>query len=195
MPALSPDWLRKRCEERRQELNLQTENNLPEDNSASVLIPVVAQDSGLSLLLTRRTEFLRHHPGQICFPGGRAEAGDSSPICTALREAREEIGLDPLSVEVLACLPGSRVSSGFLVTPVLGFVRSPLGLNPDPAEVAEIFEVPLDHVMEPQSYQCHRMDRFGVFRQVHSIAYRGRFIWGATAGFLVELSAFLGDPG
>lgn len=163
------------------------ENPVP----ASVLIPLVEHESDFGLLLTRRTEHLRHHPGQVCFPGGRHEAEDGSPIATALRETQEEIGLAASAIEILGCLPQFPVPSGFLITPVLGVVRPPLNLKPDALEVADIFEVPLDFIVQRTNYQQHRTDWSGATRQIHSISYCGKFIWGATAGMLAMLADFL----
>lgn len=163
------------------------ENPVP----ASVLIPLVEHESDPGLLLTRRTEHLRHHPGQVCFPGGRREAEDASPIATALRETQEEIGLAPSAIEILGCLPQFPVPSGFVITPVLGVLHPPLNLKPDPFEVADIFEVPLDFIVQRTNYHRHRTDWYDTTREIHSISYRGKFIWGATAGILAMLADFL----
>lgn len=130
-----------------------TEGREAASTAAAVLIPVVAHARELTLLFTQRTTHLRSHSGQVAFPGGRAEASDASAEFTALREAEEEIGLRPAGVEVLARLPDYRTRTGYRVTPVVGLLTPPLALTPDPHEVAEIFEVPLDFLMDERNRQ------------------------------------------
>jgi len=122
---------------------------------ASVLIPLVEHTDGLSVLLTRRSEGISY-PGQVCFPGGRADPGDASPEATALREAHEEIGLDPESVRILGRLGDYYTQSAFRITPVVGLVRPPLELTPSPREVTEILEVPLQVLTRAKSYRIWR---------------------------------------
>jgi 8-oxo-dGTP pyrophosphatase MutT (NUDIX family) len=126
-----------------------------EDTHASVLVPLVLRDE-MTVLLTQRTDHLNDHPGQISFPGGRAEASDPDPVATALREAHEEIGLEPFEVEVLGSLPTYTTSTGFIVTPVIGLVQPRAALRPDPFEVAELFEVPLAWLMIPRTTSAMR---------------------------------------
>ncbi|WP_018608765.1 CoA pyrophosphatase [Uliginosibacterium gangwonense] len=159
--------------------------------ASAVLILLQAHEDGLHVLLTRRTEHLRHHAGQISFPGGRREEQDATAVRTALREAQEEVGVVPSDVEVLGCLPDFLVPSGFLITPVLGLLQRPAKLVLDDFEVAEAFEVPLAHLMQRIRYQQHRLQWQGSVRHVHAVAYQGRFVWGATAGILVMLADFL----
>src|SRR5688572_25411639 len=121
--------------------------------AAAVLIPVIAQAQGLTVLFTQRTQHLKSHSGQVSFPGGRAEPGDASAEFTALREAEEEIGLPAARVEILGRLPDYRTRTGFRVTPVIGLVTPPLELNPDPREVDEVFEVPLDFLLDAGNRQ------------------------------------------
>jgi 8-oxo-dGTP pyrophosphatase MutT (NUDIX family) len=155
---------------------------------AAVLVPLVAGDRHPpSLLLTRRTDHLHHHPGQISFPGGRVEAQDSTPVDTALRETEEEIGLDRSHVELLGALPDYYTGTGFRVTPVVGFVRPPFELHLDAFEVAEAFEVPLAHFLDPANHQRHSMVHEGHERQFHAMPYKDYFIWGATAGIIMSL--------
>jgi 8-oxo-dGTP pyrophosphatase MutT (NUDIX family) len=156
--------------------------------AASVLFPIVLGKREPMVLLTRRTEHLRDHPGQISFPGGRAETGDPSPEYTALREAREEIGLAPHHVEVAGFLPEYRTVTGYRITPVVGFVTPPFRLRSDPEEVAEIFKVPLSFLLDPSRHQFHSRECQGPGRHVLAIPYRQYFIWGATAGIIVALS-------
>ena len=120
---------------------------------ASVLFPIVLRGAEPSVLLTQRTDHLRDHPGQISFPGGRVEAEDLSPAHTALREAREEIGLSSEHVETVGYLPEYRTGTGYRITPVVAFLRPPFDLIPDSHEVAEVFEVPLSFLMNPDNHQ------------------------------------------
>lgn len=158
---------------------------------AAVLFPIVLHASGPSVLLTQRTEHLKNHAGQISFPGGRAEAEDLSPAHTALREAREEIGLASKSAEILGYLPEYRTSTGFCVTPVVALLTPPLDLRADPTEVAEIFEVPFAHLMNSANHQRDSLTRNGVVRRFFAIPYENRYIWGATAGIIVTLARAL----
>src|SRR6266850_3073361 len=120
---------------------------------AAVLVPIVAHPEGLTVLFTQRTVHLKAHSGQVSFPGGRAEPGDPSIEFTALREAEEEIGLPARRVEVLARLPEYFTRTGFRVTPVVGLIQPPLELVPDAREVDEVFEVPLDFILDPANHQ------------------------------------------
>lgn len=158
---------------------------------AAVLVPVVIRPEALSVLLTRRTDHLHHHPGQISFPGGRVEASDVSPVMTALRETQEEIGLEPERIELLGKLPEYRTGTGFRVTPVVGLVHPPFEVRLDTFEVAEVFEVPLSHFLDPANHQRHSKEYQGRMRQYYAMPYGDYFIWGATAGMLVSLYRFL----
>ncbi|SEF79329.1 8-oxo-dGTP pyrophosphatase MutT, NUDIX family [Thauera chlorobenzoica] len=154
---------------------------------AAVLVPVVAHERDLSVLLTKRTAHLHHHPGQISFPGGRVEENDSSPVDTALRETEEEIGLYSRQVELLCALPDYFTGTGFRITPVVGLVHPPFELKLDAFEVAEAFEVPLSHFLDPANHQRHSMVHEGRLRYYHAMPYKGYYIWGATAGILMSL--------
>jgi len=158
---------------------------------AAVLVPLVARPDALTVLLTRRTDHLHHHPGQISFPGGRVEEHDLSPVMTALRETEEEIGLDPERVELLGALPDYLTGTGFRVTPVVGLVHPPFELELDAFEVAEAFEVPLAFFLDPANHQRHRMEHEGRVREFYAMPYGDHFIWGATAGMLISLYRFL----
>ena len=158
---------------------------------ASVLVPIVDHPSGLSLLLTQRAAHLKLHSGQVSFPGGRVDEGDSGPEATALREAREEIGLDPGRVELLGRLPEYRTGTGYRITPVVGVLRPPLELHPDPNEVTEIFEVALALLLDPANHRRDSREWQGRRRQFFVIAHERHYIWGATAGMLVNLSRYL----
>jgi len=161
---------------------------------AAVLVPVVVRPAGLTVLLTRRTDHLHHHPGQISFPGGRVEATDASPVMTALRETEEEIGLDPDRIELLGELTEYRTGTGFLVTPVVGLVHPPFELALDAFEVAEAFEVPLVFLLDPANHERHTIEHEGHRREYYAMPYQGYFIWGATAGILVSMGRFLLGP-
>lgn len=158
---------------------------------AAVLLPLVPRPHGMQVLLTRRTDHLNHHAGQISFPGGRWEAGDASLSVTALRETEEEVGIAPDAVELLGALPDFGTPSGFRISPVVGLLHPEAHLRLDPFEVAEAFEIPLSFLVEPANYQYHRIRWAGGERNVHAVPYAGRFIWGATAGILHMLAEFL----
>jgi 8-oxo-dGTP pyrophosphatase MutT (NUDIX family) len=154
---------------------------------AAVLVPLIDRPDGLTILLTRRTDHLAVHAGQISFPGGRSSRRDRSPVETALRETAEEIGLARERVEVLARLDNYLVGTGYRITPVLGLVRPPLALAPDPYEVAEIFEVPLGFAIEPANYRKDSRLVNGVERRFNVLEFGEHYIWGATASILVSL--------
>lgn len=160
--------------------------------AAAVLFPIVLRDSGVTVLLTQRTAHLRDHGGQISFPGGRVEVEDLSPIHTALRETEEEIGLDRERIEIIGFLPEYRTGTGFRVTPVVALVRPPFDLTPDPFEVAEVFEVPLAFLLDPENHQRHSLHYRGALRHFFAMPYGDYFIWGATAGMIRSLTERLG---
>ena len=160
--------------------------------AAAVLFPIVLRDSGATVLLTQRTAHLRDHGGQISFPGGRVEVEDISPIHTALRETEEEIGLDRERIEIIGFLPEYRTGTGFRVTPVVALVRPPFDLLPDPFEVAEVFEVPLNFLLNPENHQRHSLHYRGALRHFFAMPYGDYFIWRATAGLIRSLTERLG---
>lgn len=162
---------------------------------AAVLVPLVARGDTPTVLLTRRAEHLRAHAGQVSFPGGRAEPEDDGPTGTALREAHEEVGIEPTRVDVLGLLDGYRTGSHFLVTPVVGIVEPPLALHCDPGEVAEAFEVPLGFFLDPAHHAIESRPWNGARRWYYAFRYDGQLIWGATAGILVNLARRMAGPG
>lgn len=159
---------------------------------AAVLVAVVEHDTGPSVLLTRRADHLDSHSGQVAFPGGKVEASDASPAAAALREAHEEIGLAPDLVEIAGFLDTYQTGTGFLMLPVVGFVKPGFTLSPDENEVADIFEVPLATLMDAAQYKSHDMFWRGKQRVYYSMDYQGYNIWGATAGVLMQMSRRLG---
>lgn len=165
----------------------------PRMTPASVLIALVQRPEGLTLLLTQRTAHLTDHPGQISFPGGRAEDYDASAIDTALRETEEEIGLDRRHIDVIGTLPEYVTGTGYKVTPVVGLVRPPFDMTPDDNEVAEIFEVPLAFLMNGGNHQrlSFEWPQGAGRRHFYAMPYKRFFIWGATAGMLRNLFHFL----
>ncbi|MFQ5546016.1 MAG: CoA pyrophosphatase [Acidiferrobacterales bacterium] len=154
---------------------------------AAALVPVIDHPGGGTILLTQRTQHLHDHAGQISFPGGRVEPGDESPTATALRETEEEIGLERRFVEIVGYLDPYKTGTGFLVTPVVGLVSIGFSLSPDEFEVADIFEVPLDYVLDASNHRRETRYFDGVKRTFEVIEYENRYIWGATAGMLVDL--------
>lgn len=166
-----------------------------EPTGAAVLVPLVARERGLSLLLTRRTDQLRNHAGQISFPGGRAEPEDDGPVATALRETEEEIGLARERIEVIGQLPVYATVTAFQVTPVVALVQPGFALTLDSFEVAEAFEVPLAFLMDPAHHRHHVFEFAGVERRFLSMPWQGPereyFIWGATAAMLRNLYRLL----
>lgn len=157
---------------------------------ASVLVPLVEHEAGLTVLLTRRTERLQDHAGQVSFPGGSAEQADQGPIETALRETEEETGLTRGFIEVLGFLEGYLTITGYAVTPVVGLVRPGFTLKADPLEVADIFEVPLAWLCDPGNRQIHHRQLAGREVGYYQFDYKGHTIWGATAAML---AGFVGN--
>ncbi len=153
---------------------------------AAVLIPIVARPE-LTVLLTQRTEGLSRHAGQIAFPGGRMEPTDRDAIATALREAQEEIGLDPSFVEPLGYLDPYRTGTGFRIFPVVSLVREGFMLKLDPREVADAFEVPLAFLMNADNHRTETRAWRGQERRFYAMPFEQRYIWGATAGIMKNM--------
>lgn len=161
---------------------------------AAVLVALVERPAGLTVLLTRRTDHLQDHAGQISFPGGRVESNDADAVATALREAEEEVGLARSLVTPVGRLDTYVTRTGFEVTPIVAIVEPPPILTPDPFEVAEVFEVPLSFIVDPGSRQRHSREYAGRQRYFYVFPWRDYYIWGATAGMLVNLADLLGGP-
>jgi 8-oxo-dGTP pyrophosphatase MutT (NUDIX family) len=154
---------------------------------AAVLMLLLGRPEGLSVLFTRRTPELKRHAGQIAFPGGRLEPGDADVVACALRETEEEIGLPRHTVSVLGRLDPYLTITGYEVTPVVGTAAPPSAFAPDPTEVAEIFEVPLAFLLDPANHRRERRIVDGLTRAYYAVPYGERYIWGATAGMILNL--------
>ena len=159
---------------------------------AAVLVPLIDHSRGMTVLLTRRTDHLNSHAGQISFPGGRMETADPTPEVTALRETEEEIGVGPDAIRLLGRLEVRETGTGYRVVPVVGLIDPPVDLVPDPTEVAEIFEVPLDFVLDPTNHRYETRVISGVERQFYVVPYQDYYIWGLTARLLVTLAGVIG---
>jgi 8-oxo-dGTP pyrophosphatase MutT (NUDIX family) len=173
------------------DLNPEIQAALRKDRSlaeAAVLCPIVERPSGLHVILTRRSDELRSHSGQVAFPGGRRDPEDPTLAHAALREAEEEIGLPPGMVEMVGPFGGHETVTGFAVTPFVGFVDPAFVPKPDPVEVAEVFEAPLSFLMDPANREKHHREWNGTRRYFYAMPWHGYYIWGATARMLVGLS-------
>lgn len=155
---------------------------------ASVLIPLIDHKESLTVLFTSRALHLKHHAGQVSFPGGKQEASDKNLLETALRESREEIGLDWQKVSIVGCLPRYRTVSGYEVIPYIGFVEPELNLILDENEVNEVFEVPLSYLMDKNNHLIHWVERGHQKHPIYFIYWQGKTIWGATASFVRNLA-------
>ena len=155
---------------------------------AGVLVPVIAGPNGAEVLLTKRSSRLKHHPGQIAFPGGKQDEGDANVIAAALREAEEEVGLPRGHVEVLGTLPTHETVTGFLVTPVIGWIERAFDVLPEPGEVAEAFRVPLSHVTDAGQFTVQSRRWRGTRRHYYTVPFGPYYIWGATARILRGLA-------
>jgi len=158
---------------------------------AAVLVPLVMREVELTVLLTQRTPHLQAHAGQVAFPGGRIEASDRDPVHAALRETEEEVGLTADHVCVIGRLDTYITGTGYEITPVVGLVHAPYPVRPDPHEVADVFEVPLAFVLDARNHERHSREFKGRIRSFFVLPYPGRYIWGATAGMLVNLAEVL----
>ena len=151
---------------------------------AAVLAPIIEGRNGYELILTKRSSALKHHPGQIAFPGGKHDEGDTDLIATALREAREEIGLRESNVDVLGTFSSHETVTSFSITPVIGLVKEAFDVVPETGEVSEVFRVPLSHVLTPTNYVIEARRWRGQKRRYYTVPYGPYYIWGATARIL-----------
>ncbi len=161
---------------------------------AAVLVPIVSRPDGATLMLTKRTDHLDHHPGQISFPGGHIETTDGSAEAAALREAEEEVGLQHDEVEIVGRLDQYITRTGFSVTPVVGLVNSDYTVSLDPFEVAEVFEVPLSFLLDDSNHRRDHRVHEGVRREFYAMPYGEYYIWGATAGMIRNLYDVVAGP-
>ena len=168
------------------------ESSLATDKPAAVLVGLIEHKNEMHILMTRRASHLATHAGQISFPGGKIETYDANPVEAALREAHEEVALQPAYVTVLGSLSVLRSPAGFIVAPIVAMIGSDDGdevvLTPDPAEVDDILLLPLDHMLDRQNYRRETHERDGVSRQTWVIDHPAHYIWGLSAAIIVELS-------
>lgn len=160
---------------------------------AAVLVALWPRPEGVRLVLTKRASHLKHHPGQIAFPGGKVDPQDASPEAAALREAHEEIALPPRNVEILGRLPSHETVTGFTIHPFLGRIRDDFRPHPEAGEVDEIFHVPLAHVLNTANYCVERRQWRGQWRHFYAVPYGPYYIWGATARILFGLARQVGE--
>ena len=158
---------------------------------ASVLIPILTFKKDLEILLTKRSNSLKNHPGQIAFPGGKKDQIDSSPIDTALRETQEEVGLNPKNVEIIASLPSHKTATGFVIKPYLGLINQPFSETLRQGEVDEIFTVPYEYILNEKNFSIQTRKWNGSQRSYYVVPYGPYYVWGATARILLNLSRAL----
>ena len=158
---------------------------------ASVLIPILTFKKDLEILLTKRSNSLKNHPGQIAFPGGKKDQSDSSPIETALRETQEEVGLNPKNVEIIASLPSHKTATGFVIKPYLGLINQPFSEILRQGEVDEIFTVPYEYILNEENFSIQTRKWNGSQRSYYVVPYGPYYVWGATARILLNLSRAL----
>ena len=166
----------------------------PDDlRPAAVLVPLVPREDEIFVMLTQRTEELKRHAGQIAFPGGRIDPDDPHPVHAALRETEEEVGLGAHQISVIGRLDDYATGTGFVVAPLVGIIRPPFRVEPDPSEVAEVFEVPLAFFLDSRNHKRDSREWNGVRRHFYAMPYNDRYIWGATAAMLINLFEVLSD--
>ena len=167
--------------------DLNPDVTLPEGRKlrpAAVLLPIIHDRAEPEMILTMRSSALKHHPGQIAFPGGKVDEADGTHVSAALREAHEEIGLPQSNVAVLGALPAHETVTGFTVMPIVGHVRRAFQVLPEPGEVSEVFRVPLSHVLDPRNYAIQSRRWRGTQRHYYTVPFGPYYIWGATARML-----------
>jgi 8-oxo-dGTP pyrophosphatase MutT (NUDIX family) len=158
---------------------------------ASVLVPLIDRSPGITVLLTQRTDDMPSHAGQIAFPGGRRQADDADAVATALRETEEEVGLSRRFIDVVGAGDPYRTGTGYEITPIVGIVRPGFTIHADPREVADVFEVPLEHFLDEVNHKIGSRMYNGRERRYYAMPYGERYIWGATAGMLKNLHFIL----
>ncbi|NVK21113.1 MAG: CoA pyrophosphatase [Kangiellaceae bacterium] len=158
---------------------------------SAVLVPIIEREQGLQLLLTQRTEHLKHHAGQISFPGGRMDDSDKDLIHTALRETEEEVGIEEPLIQVMGKLPLQPTVSGFMIQPVVATIANHYEMTLSADEVADAFEVPLDFVCDEANHNHYFKEYQGRQYPIYSIPYQNRNIWGATASIIVQFANLL----
>lgn len=171
---------------------LQQQGVMP--RAASVLIGLVPRNGALQVILTKRAKHLKHHPGQVSFPGGKAEATDRSPIVTAIRETAEEVGILSKDITVIGTLPPVVTLSGFTVTPVIAFVSPSYQAKLDRNEVEHLFEVPLAFLADSKHMTRYTLTRKNHAIPVYAIPFKQHFIWGVTAQIIDQLQGYLTLP-
>jgi len=154
---------------------------------AAVLVPLVDHVDGIHVVLTQRTAALQRHAGQVAFPGGRLDDTDPDPVFAALRESEEEIGLPMDTVDIVGRLDDYITGTGYVVAPIVGFVEPGIDYVPEPAEVDDVFEVPLAFFMDPTNHKRETKQWRGIERTFYAMPWQDRYIWGATAAMLVNL--------
>lgn len=192
---MTPDWLIERFRElARDPASLRGDHDLNPGMEvkddlipAAVLVPLVTHHGQVTTLFTQRTAHLANHAGQISFPGGHMDPVDRTPEDTALRETEEEVGLHRRHIEIIGRLDEYVTRTGFSVTPVVALVTPPFDVKPDPFEVDDVFEVPLNFLMDPANHERHHREINGMRRDFYAMPYGDRFIWGATAGMIKNL--------
>ena len=162
---------------------------------ASVLVPLVNRAAGITVLLTQRTADMPSHAGQVAFPGGRQQADDADSVATALRETEEEVGLQRRFVDVIGAVDHYHTGTGYEITPIVGIVTPGFTVRADPREVADVFEVPLEHFLNEVNHQIASREYQGRERRYYAMPYGERYIWGATAGMLKNLHFVLTAAG
>lgn len=158
---------------------------------AAVFMPLVQRPQGVHVIFTRRADHLSDHAGQVSFPGGCIEPADESDIAAALRETNEEIGITQDYIELMGTHPSLITTTRFRMLPVVGAVRPGFTIRPDPGEVAEVFEVPLSVLMDPEQHRLHHAPLIGADRHYYSMTWESYFIWGATAALIRNFYRFL----
>ncbi len=167
----------------------------PPVTPAAVLMGLVPRGDDFGVLLTLRPETMARHAGQVAFPGGRVDPGDGGPLAAAMREAREEVGVDPARVELLGQGDSYLTGTGYVISPFVGLLPADFTPVPEPHEVADVFETPLSFLMDPANHARHERMYAGVLRAYYAMPHNGRYIWGATAGIIKSLyDRLYGDP-